>query len=582
MMKLILAPRNYFRAFLKIRTKEAELVPFILKPAQEKLLGLIEMCIAKGKPIRFIILKARQLGFSTVVEGTIFNDEVTHPLKNGLIIAHEDSASQNLYTMFKTFYENLPSELTPMTKNANQQEMVFENPTMDIEEKRRNPGLMSKISVKSARNVNTGRSSTFHNIHASEVAFWQDAKTLMTAILQCVPYSPNTMVFIESTANGVGGWFYDFWKSAEAGDNAYIPLFFAWFDEPTYTMPFNDEEEKEDFVRTVNYVYKDKDGKEIYTEEHDLIEEYGVTYEQLNWRKYAIRNNCNGDIEQFHQEYPSNADEAFIASGRPRFSITVLKAYRKVCTEGKRGYLEWVSKNSDNFKVRFVEDPKGYLEIWDEPIKDKFYCIGADVAEGLIDGDYSVGVVGNEEFDIDAAWHGHIDPDLFGEELVKLAVYYNSAYLGVEANNHGLTTIKAIQRLEYWNMFFTKTYDKIADTVTQKVGWYTTQRTKPLMIDKLAEFIREKYLGVKWKRLVDESLTYVIEDNGSTNSQSGCNDDTVMATGILLQLLLEGKGEHYVPETPTETNRGTYQRAGFTLKRDEDDRDEENRTEIAL
>ena len=188
--------------------------------------------------------------------------------------------------------------------------------------------------------------------------------------------------------------------------------------------------------------------------------------------------------------------------------------------------------------------------------EDKFYGIGADVAEGLIDGDYSVGLVGDDNFDICASWYGHIDPDLFGEELVKLGVFYNQAYLGIEANNHGLTTIKAVQRLEYWNLFFTKTYDKISETLTQKVGWYTTNRTKPLMINKLAEFIREKYIGIPWITLVNECLTYIIEDNGSTNAQEGCHDDTVMACAILLQVLLEGKGENFVPEsTDKVTNK---------------------------
>jgi len=583
--KLLMQPRNYIPNFLKIRTKNATLTNLVPKPAQLKLLETVEKCRAEGRPVRIIILKARQLGFSTFVEALIFNDEVTSRLKNGLIIAHEDQASQNLYTMYKTFYENLPAELAPMIKYSNSQEMLFENPTNDPEEKRRNPGLQSTIKVRSARNVDAGRSNTFHNMHCSEVAFWQDAKKLMTGILQCVPYEPNTSVFIESTANGVGGWFYDFWKAAERGDNEYIPLFFAWFEEPTYTKPFASEEEKQEFIKEVNYTYKDKDGNEVHTEEYELIQiarEKGIelTYEQLNWRRYAIKNLCNGDVEIFHQEYPSTPDEAFIASGRPRFSVGVLKQYRKKAKAGTRGYLEWTNKNPDRMAVKFVEDPKGYIEIWKFPEKDKFYGIGADVAEGLIDGDYSVGLVGDDNFDICACWYGHIDPDLFGEELVKLSVFYNQAYLGIEANNHGLTTIKAVQRLEYWNLFFTKTYDKISDTLTQKVGWYTTSRTKPLMINKLAEFIREKYIGMPWITLINECLTYIIEDNGSTNAQEGCHDDTVMACAILLQVLLEGKGENYVPELTDKVTNKPRENFDSPHRYIHED-DEENRLEIA-
>ena len=187
--------------------------------------------------------------------------------------------------------------------------------------------------------------------------------------------------------------------------------------------------------------------------------------------------------------------------------------------------------------------------------------MGADVAEGLITGDYSVGYVGDEDFNICLRYRTHIDPDLFGVELVKIAKYYNDAYIGCENNNHGLTTLKSIQAQEYWNIFFTKTYDKVADTISQKVGWSTNNKTKPLMINKMAEFIRNKWLGIKDSILIQECFTYVIDDKGATNAQEGCHDDTVMACAILLQVLLEGRGENYVPYEPDKEIKPVYNRA---------------------
>ena len=299
------------------------------------------------------------------------------------------------------------------------------------------------------------------------------------------------------------------------------------------------------------------------------MHKYDLTYEQLNWRRWAIANKCGGDVEGFRQEYPSNPEEAFIATGRPRFSVPALRKYGNYVKEPKyTGYLRW---NDSKTNVEFVEDAKGYLLMWDKPRKDVFYCIGADVAEGLADGDYSVGLVGSQDFNIHCAWYGHIDPDLFGEELVKLAIFYNNAYIGCESNNHGLTTLKAIQRLEYWNIYYQKTYDKIADKVTTKMGWRTDARTKPLMIDKLAEFVREFFIGIPWETLISEMTTYVIEDNGSTNAQEGCHDDTVMACAILLQILLEGKGDNYIPETIDERKERVV-----IYKEDELDEDNEH------
>lgn len=554
----------YCKNFLKIRDKHSKLVPFVINEAQQIVLDIIDDLKSKRKPVRLIILKARQMGMSTLTEGLIFQDTSTREFVNSMIIAHEDKATQNLFNMSKLYYEELPDVIKPMKKYSNEKALTFENPTTDDSERKRNPGLRSKITVHTANTVEAGRSSTIHNLHASEVAFFPNARTTMLGLLQCVPDTPDTMVILESTANGVGDYFHDIWQKAVRGENDFIPIFLPWFTDPLYTRPFETEEEREAFIEQVEQTHKDVNEQIVHTEEWHLRDKYGVTYEQLNWRRWAIKNKCGGDEEGFRQEYPSNPEEAFIATGRPRFSIPALRKYGNITKDPiKRGYLRWVEKGKS---VKFEDDPKGYVNIWKEPNDKEFYCIGADVAEGLIEGDYSVGLVGDTQFDVCASWYGHIDPDLFGEELVKLAIFYNQAYLGVESNNHGLTTLKAIQRLEYWNIFFQKSYDKIADQFSTKMGWRTDIRTKPMMIDKLAEFVREYCLGIYWDVLVSEMTTYIIEDNGSTNAQVGCHDDTVMACAILLQLLLEGKGDNYIPENVEE--RKTYSTRSSEFKDD--------------
>lgn len=573
----ILSPHFYIPNFLKIRNKNAELVNFTPNPAQLRLRDTIDKLRSEDKPVRIIILKARQMGFSTYTEAECFHQTVTNKYFNSTIIAHEDSASQNLYNMFKTYYDNLPQAIKPMRKRNNAKELLFENPTGDDLEKTRNPGLQSSVKVATAKNTATGRSQTIHFLHCSEVAFWDNPKETVTGLFQCVPYSPKTTIIIESTANGVGDYFYECWNDAVNGRNDFIPLFFAWFEHSEYEIPFISEEEKEHFIEEVNYTYNDAEGNVVHTEEYELMQQHSeITYEKLKWRRWCIANNCYGDVEKFHQEYPSTPEEAFISSGRPRFNTTVLKQYMKNSKEGDKGDLVYKGD-----KVIFVPNPKGYLEIWKYPQENEYYCVGGDVAEGKIDGDYSVGIVGDNSFDICCMWRGHIDPDLFGHEMVKLAKFYNDGYLGIENNFQGLTPIKAILSDDYYNIYYTKNYDKITDTVTQSVGWRTTNRTKPLMINKLAEYIRNKWIGVKSKTIISEMLTYVIDDKGSFNAQSGCHDDTVMATAIMLQLLLEGKSDTFVPYKADEDEKEkTYTRLGMKFRRDEDI-DEECSLEMA-
>jgi hypothetical protein len=497
------------------------------------------------------VLKARQMGLSTYFEAEIFRDTALNTFKNSMIIAHEDRATSNLFQMSKLYFEELPDVIKPMKKYDNGKILSFENP--DDNERSSNPGLRSKITVSTAGTTEAGRSATIHNLHASEVAFFPNAKLTMLGLLQSVPDEPNTLVVLESTANGVGDWFHDMWQKATRGENEFIPVFLPWFIDPTYVRPFRSESERTQFEAEVNSTHQDMNGNTIHTYEYELMRLNSLTYEQMNWRRWAVANKCQGDEELFMQEYPSTPEEAFISSGRPKFQVKSLKKYQTLTKKGEKGYLHETTSG-----IEFIPDEKGYVEIWKRPDRDKFYAIGADVAEGLVHGDYSCGVVGDSDtLDIVAMWHGHIDPDLFGAELVKLARYYNEAYIGVENNNHGGTTLNTIKKLEYWNIYFAKTYDRIADTMTQKIGWTTSSRTKPLMIDKLAEYVREMYIGIYSNLLVGELFTYVIEDDGKTNAQSGCNDDTVMATAIMLQLLLEGRGENYVPEVPFDQTRKT-------------------------
>ena len=130
----------YMEKFLKIRNKDAQLIPFKINDAQELFEAEVQKCEKEGKLKRFIVLKARQMGFSTWSEGYIFHDTTTNTFKNSMIIAHEDKATQNLFNMSKLYYEELPSVIKPMIKYSNGKELVFENPTTDSLEKKKIQG----------------------------------------------------------------------------------------------------------------------------------------------------------------------------------------------------------------------------------------------------------------------------------------------------------------------------------------------------------------------------------------------------------------------------------------------------------
>jgi hypothetical protein len=191
-------------------------------------------------------------------------------------------------------------------------------------------------------------------------------------------------------------------------------------------------------------------------------------------------------------------------------------------------------------RVTFVDDAKGYISIYENPQPGGIYCIGADVAEGLAKGDYSDAQVlrrgRGTPLDQVAVWHGHIDADLYGTELVKLAKYYNQCWIGIEVNNHGLTTIKAVIRLKYYRVYMRQRLDEQQPDDTDKLGWQTNTQTRPIMLDDLKKSIRDGSINIHDYGTIKECFTFVVNDKGKPEATGDCNDDSVMALALAVQM----------------------------------------------
>lgn len=511
----------YFRKCLKIKDKKARIVPFTINDSQDRLNKIINDHYEKypspdERPTLYvIILKARQQGMSTFTEGVYFKG-ITLGLPNddpfnkvAMIVSYDDDSANTINDMARRYLQYLPDVIKPMNRPIRGKGIFFENPNR--EEFKTKPGLQSKFIIDTANNKNAGSGYTINYLHISELAKWQDAETTMTSLLQAVP-DYNAIVIVESTAMGVGGYFYDLWMKAEQKKNNFVPLFIPWYEHKEYVTP----------LAAGEVVRMDE------TEEH-LRELYKLTDEQIKWRRKTISDKLNGDSEKFKQEYPGNAMEAFLTSGRPRFDTKVLTTWLNAVKEGVCGYVE---------RSGFVEDDKGYVTLYEKPERGKRYVIGADTSQGLATGDRSAATVWEAKtWRMVAKWHGHIDPDLYGEQLQYLGNYYNQAVLAVEINNHGFTTMNKLKNLNYPMLFQMERYDESVDKMSRALGFRTDRKTKPLIIDHLASCIREQLIETHDKELISECITYIREEDGGTNAQEGCYDDLVMASAIALFVL---------------------------------------------
>ena len=214
----------------------------------------------------------------------------------------------------------------------------------------------------------------------------------------------------------------------------------------------------------------------------------------------------------------------FLVPGRPVFNVVALRKYLAECSPGDKGYLEGKT---------FIPDPKGYLEVWQRPVEGHEYAIGGDVAEGLEHGDFSAGfVLDRNTLEHVALWHGHIDADLFGDELANLGYWYNTASLAPEANNHGLTTITRLKQLGYPNIYRPTVFGQESEREQVRLGWLTTSASKPLAIGYLSPMIREMQMRTQSRRFIEEALSFVRDEKGKMGAVKGKWDDVVMSAAI--------------------------------------------------
>lgn len=498
------SPEYYRRAIEKlflIVNKQAGTVPFKLNDPQWTILSRLKDWD--------IILKARQEGISSLILALFAIDFLTVENIRCVVIAHEADATQKLFDRVKFYLESLkttfPGDLPYKLKYNSRSELV-------------NTEKNSIFYIGTAGSRSFGRGDTIQNCLASEFAFWPNQEKMYTGLIQAIPKEGRFI--IESTANGVGNFHHSLWKKSEQPGSPFRTHFLPWYALKEYQLPISSFNPSE--------------------EEKELQSAYHLSNEQLNWRRWKIAQ-MNGNIDTFNQEFPATADEAFIVSGNPIWSPTMLKKYLIRCKEPlMQGDLVGA------YEPYFEPNEGGMLKIWKEPIKGHNYVIGSDVAEGLevnSEGekhqrtDYSCAyVMDKQTAELVACLHGRLEADLWGRKLELLGRYYQTAFIGVERNHQGLAPLMVLRDLNYPKLYYREKIGLDADKVTAQLGWWTDRFTRPLMIDEGGKWLREERLKVYDSALVGEMLSFVRYPDGQGRAAQGAFDDRVMSLLLTIQM----------------------------------------------
>ena len=494
----------YIEEYLKIRDKKSRVIPFKLNEPQIKLYNTIRKLKQEGKPVRILVLKARQMGFSTLTEAILFKEVATKSNVTAGIITHESKATNNLFNMSKLYYDNLPEAIKPSIMNRNAQELIFN--TKD------NTGLNSKITCMTAGN-GAGRSGTYNFLHLSEFAFWEgDKKEAYISLMQTVPNTPDSMAIIESTANGYE-YFKELWDKAVNKETDFIPFFVGWNELSEYQIPYT--------------------GFELTSEEKELKRIYNLSLDQLEWRRWCIRNNCGGDIQVFKQEYPINPEEAFISTGKCYFDkeniIRRIQETRDVKPK-KQGYFDFDYDGLKISNIRWIEDKEGPIKIYEEPKKGYPYVLSGDTSgEGS---DYFIGqVLDNTTGKQVAVLRQEYDEISYTRQMYCLGMYYNTALIGIEAN-YSTYPIEELERLKYPKQYVRHREDTYTGKTTKSYGFKTTSISRPRILGQLQTIFKELIELIVDEETLKEGLTFIKNEKGRPEAQIGYHDDLIMALAI--------------------------------------------------
>jgi hypothetical protein len=518
---------------LVIATTKRKDAKLILNHSQRIVWDKIQEKRLLGIPLRLVILKSRQVGISTLIAGLLFCLWWAERNLNALLIAHLKQVTANLFKKNKKFYAELPPHLRIPLERSNKQELIQDMAYGG-----------SQLFLATAGSPHEARSQTLHYVEGSEAAFYPDLKELKNALEASVPEDPETGIFWESTAFGAGTEFHELYKAGLTGDSIYESMFLEWFKDPECCIP----DLGSDLIRHKYLEMTYAKAPHL----KDRREHFGLSVEQIVWYAMRCANKYGGEWLKMQQEFPCDAQEAFLATGATIIPTWVIESYKNKTRDGiiyDPLTLDFGTEYHGWKKDGSLERGKHtYLEVFEPPQPKRHYLIVMDTASGQA-ADYSCALVLDiVTQNLCAELHGKIDPKKFAELGCKIGTAYNTAVMCIEVTGLGLATQSHAED-KYFHMYRRRSRGSVKGvTMTDKVGWDMNEELRWVILANLRRLMIER-LGqdehpeefMPSKGLNDEMSTFIQPPTLTQKPQAekGCNDDRVIAMAIGCYACLE-------------------------------------------
>jgi uncharacterized protein (DUF3820 family) len=508
-------PEKLIELVFVVVDKNQKTMPFFFNDVQYEFINTFNQAkkdFEEGKitDISMLVLKGRQQGFTTLITAIQLACSLLNKNFQGYTLADKSDNAEAIFQNKAKFpHGQLPDALKPTEKFNNRKQLLFEK-------------INSSWAVDTATK-DVGRSRTVNFFHGSECAFWKDGIAPIQAALG-EAFTKNCIKIYESTANGYN----DYQKMWDSG--VHINCFYEWWKTKEYRLEFLNEEAKQEFEK---FIYSKNDW--INERLRWLYEEKHLDLEQLYW--YWNKYDKYLDKDLIKQEYPCTPREAFLLSGKTAFDTEVILArLEHIPKPLKTGYFIYDYDGLRISNIRWVNDRNGYINIYQLPNTPHItkYCIGGDTAgEGS---DYFIGQVLDAKTGTQVATLRHqFDADQYTRQMYCLGKYYKDALIGIEANFDSYPLME-LQRLGYPLQYVREAIDTYTGKTEKRFGFKTTSLTRPTILSRLIEIVREHCYTINDSATLEEMLTVVRNEKGRIEAAEGSHDDLTMALAIAHQI----------------------------------------------
>ena len=520
-MPLQLAHVERFFSKLNIRDRdEGTFIPFTLRQQQKEVFQLAEEHLARRRRLFMIFLKARRVGLSTLATGIGQAHCIAHPGALARCIAQNAEVAAANFAMACGFREDC-RDLYPGAPKPTKKTLIW--PHSD--------GPDSQFTHHTAATVHGQRGLTSSYLHLTEAAFYPYSGAF-TSLMNTLSSDRNNVCMIESTANGLEGpgeAYYQAWEAAVAGDNEFLAIFLPWWDDPAYRLPeeFAEDAPRDEYERRLmNDIKHWKTGKKVK-----------IDKSQIAWFRETLSQKCEGVLERWSAEYPSDATEAFVATGNPAFTIEEMQFAENAVVK-----IPWRGRcilSADNRHGELQKSIDGPLMLYETPQPKHHYFAGIDTARGeestMAPGDYAAIVVWNGETgDLAARYASRVSPEEVASVAAALGYYFNGAMLNVELNNLGYTTMRELRdRLYYPSQYLWKGRDDKAASSKQGTayGFETSDRYRRMMFNLFRNSLHRKEVVPKDRMFVEQMKRSKMEMGWRWTVSVGHDD--VLCAGLL-------------------------------------------------